>query len=150
MELPNVHSGTKILEHKDGDTIWRIEVRLVSHYEWMAIDLMFPKPKPPASGASGKIVYNYENPEYRKELEMRNEKVQMHRLAESITAEIPGDSVDEKIKTLTDTFTMAFLLQLYLALMGLHTGVKVEPEEARFQRERQAALKSARKDGVVA
>lgn len=149
-ELPNVNSGTKMLEATIDDKIWQIEVRMLSHYEWMAIEHKYPKPHPPSSGATGVIVYNTDEPTYKASVEKREADVQLHRIVASVVAEFPVADIEGQMEYMRQTFTHAFLFRLFLALSQLYVQDKVEIVEARFQPKRQVEAEGAGANGLDA
>lgn len=95
---------------------------LLSYKRWNELGRLVPDPMPSVSGFDSvrRPIYNLYDPVYLNQKETAGEKRTFYRLIEFLEMDIPGDTLDEKVKALEDALEFKVMRALIEAISKEH------------------------------
>ena len=118
------------------DDEYEVDFQLLSHHEWMELELSKPVIKAPhrptPGGRRGETFEDRQDPEYREKVQRRQFRINMERLVACIGDQIPKEGVDAKIDWLERERPPGVVSGLVQAMYRLHNeGWAEEDADAR-------------------
>lgn len=103
-----------IVEIEHGGEILEIPLKTLTYAEWNRLGTDIPMPTPPERGVDkqGRPVFDHNNPDYLKRVEIVGEERIYNRLLASLDIPVPGETHEEKIQALKDMIDVSIMRQL--------------------------------------
>jgi hypothetical protein len=106
-----------------GDEVLVIPCRALTYQEQMEAGWEVSDPVPPIMGVGDdkRPLYDYQDPGYLKQKERANTERMYRRLLRFVQLEIPGETVEERVKALQDTLEYSIVTKLTMLMMRTFT-----------------------------
>ena len=118
-----------------GDEVLEIPCKTLSYAEFQRLGYEVIDPAPPTSGATAKgPIYNYNDPDFLTARQRAADERLYRRLLAFIQIDVPGDTVDEQIKNLSEALEVDIVRALTRVMSDMVNGgeARIEARAATF------------------